>query len=77
MLLIKIQLLILLSLTSITAGFFLGSYKEKKAGLEICKEAGWEFIEEEFDWNKYNENDMKILRRMQSQLSTNCIVRFR
>jgi hypothetical protein len=58
-------------------GFSFGYKLFQEDGLEICKEAGWEFIEEEFDWNKYNENDMRILRRMQSQLSTNCIVRFR
>lgn len=65
--------LIITMLISFTVGFGVSEYR----GLEICKKSGWEFIDEVTEHRKpYDEYDLIIVRRLQSNLATTCIINY-
>lgn len=78
-----VSILIISILLDLALGFTIGSYYEKKAGLEQCKEAGWEFIDDLFLFARISKTDQRLtpealeeLRHLQSKIATKCIVRF-
>ena len=75
-----VSILIISILLDLALGFTIGGYYEKKAGLEQCKEAGWEFVDELFlsvpAKDRKRKEIQKIYMTMQSKIATKCIVRF-
>ena len=55
--------------------FFFGFKMAQERGLDHCKEAGWEFIQERLLIPESKER-LEIVRHLQADIATKCIVRF-